>query len=289
MQKIGVIINTSSRTANKLDNKAIITTVNKYIPNAKIYLVKKSLNQTINKAIRDGCRVISAGGGDGTVSAVAAICARNKFVLGVIPLGTMNNFAKDIGIPTSIEDACKIIAQQKVKKIDYGTLNGDLFINNSSLGMYPRLVAEREKRENRQGKLLAYFTGVLSTLQKFRVLNLKIEYDDKQANIKTPLIFIGNNDYSFSERPFTRRKTLTGGKLSIHIIRYNRFGQLGVLKKMLTKRINQAHYYKTFHTKRILIDGGSSKVLIAKDGEVTAVKLPLEYKIEAKKLKIIVP
>lgn len=288
MQTVGVIINTSSRTASKLNQNDIVTTINKNMPKAKVYIVNKSVNHTINKVIKDGCEVLCAGGGDGTVSAVAAACIKNNLILAVIPLGTMNNFAKDIGMPTSLKEACKTIARQKIKKIDYATLNGDSFINNSSLGMYPRLVVEREKRENRYGKFLAYFAGIISTLQKFRIFNLQIEYDGKQLNIKTPLIFISNNDYSFSQQPFTRRPTLTGCQLSVHIIRYNHFGRLSVLRNVLTKRINQPHYYRTFHTKNISINGNISRVLIARDGEVAPVKLPLEYKIISKQLKVII-
>ena len=88
--------------------------------------------------------VVVAGGGDGTVNAVASELVGTGKILGVLPLGTLNHFAKDLCIPLDIESAVDVIAQETITQIDIGEVNGRYFLNNSSIGLYPQIVQERE-------------------------------------------------------------------------------------------------------------------------------------------------
>jgi diacylglycerol kinase family enzyme len=109
-----------------------------------------SLPSLAEQACAAGGLVVS-GGGDGTIAAVAAALVGKDAVLGVLPMGTLNHFAKDLGIPLELEKAVQTLFTGKVARVDVGEVNGRVFLNNSSIGFYPRLVQERE-RQQRQGR-----------------------------------------------------------------------------------------------------------------------------------------
>ena len=289
MVKIGVILNLSARKASKIDTDEIIAIIKRELPDAKIYTIKESFERTVQKAIRDGCKVLCAGGGDGTVSGIAARCVKKNLVLGVLPLGTMNNFSKDLGIPQDVTKACKIIARFKINKVDYATVNNELFLNNSSVGAYARYVIEREGQQKAHGKISAYFTSLIATVDKIGLLDVRLQYNNNSQSVKTPIIFISNNDYNINEKHFIRRKTLSSGELNVHILTLPKDNiMLNTLKHIITPNKTPIRY-KSFHTKKLIIDTPNSKISIAKDGEIISTKLPLTYKIHSKKLSVIVP
>lgn len=285
MKKIGIILNLSARRASQLDVNDIYKTIDKTLPDATIYKVEGNIQDSVDLAIKDGCNVLCGGGGDGTVSAVASTCAKQKIALGILPLGTLNNFSKDVGISQSLKSACKIIKSHKTKDIDYATVNNQLFLNNSSVGAYAKFVRERERYQDSHGKMLAYLIGLLSYLPKFKTLNLTLEYDGKKQMVQTPMIFVGNNHYSITQKPFMRRNTLSGGELSVHILK--RSHKHSIKNLFLLNKLK--HNYTIITTKNITINADAQKVTIAKDGEIIPAKLPLRYEIHHKALKIIVP
>lgn len=287
-KKIGVILNMSARTASKLDSNEVQKTIKRQLPKAKLYIIKSSFTSAVNRAVRDGCTVLCAGGGDGTVSGVATACVKHNLVLGVIPLGTMNNFSKDLGIPQDLAEACKIVKQNKVKKVDYATVNNDLFINNSSLGVYTKYVRQRESHQKVLGKIPAYLTSLISTIANFSILDVTLKYDGKAHSFKTPMIFVSNNDYGIDQKLTVRRKTLNSGKLAVNILIHG--GLRGIIDsiKGLFKPKKFATRYKSFHTEELTINATNTKIAVAKDGEIITTKLPLVYKIHKNRLSVIV-
>src|SRR4051812_49788191 len=99
----------------------------------------------MKQAVQDGCEALVAGGGDGTINTAASQLVDGDIPLGVIPLGTLNHFAKDLGIPLELEGAAKVVLDGSVCRVDVGEVNGRVFLNNSSLGMYPAIVRLRDR------------------------------------------------------------------------------------------------------------------------------------------------
>ncbi|HZI88057.1 MAG TPA: diacylglycerol kinase family protein, partial [Pyrinomonadaceae bacterium] len=99
------------------------------------------------RAARMQTDIIVAGGGDGTINAVASELVGTDKAFGVLPLGTLNHFAKDLNIPVDIEAAVRTIVSGHTTRVDVAQVNDRIFLNNSSLGLYPRLVHEREKQQ----------------------------------------------------------------------------------------------------------------------------------------------
>ncbi|MEO6016618.1 MAG: diacylglycerol kinase family protein, partial [Polaromonas sp.] len=149
------------------------------------------------QATGDGVPVVVAGGGDGTINAVASVVAGSRSVMGVLPLGTLNHFARDLKIPLDLDEAVRVIAEGHTGKVDTGEVNGKLFLNNSSLGLYPDTVRHREQQQRRlgRGKWLAFFWAALTVLKRYPFLNATITLDGQAYHRRTPFIFIGNNPY----------------------------------------------------------------------------------------------
>src|SRR5690349_18840321 len=109
--------------------------------------VKQVQGQDLPAAAREAALsdadVVVMGGGDGTMSAGAGALAGTGKVMGVLPLGTLNHFARDLGVPTAIEEAVRTVAAGVVREIDVGEANGRVFVNNSSIGIYPAVVSLR--------------------------------------------------------------------------------------------------------------------------------------------------
>ena len=104
----------------------------------------QDIAQVVQQCIAQGAPLIVAGGGDGTINAVAMELLGTDTTLGVLPLGTLNHFARDLGIPFDLTEAVGIIARGQSTAVDAGEVNGKVFLNNSSMGLYPRIVSDRE-------------------------------------------------------------------------------------------------------------------------------------------------
>jgi diacylglycerol kinase family enzyme len=157
---------------------------------------------------------IVVGGGDGTVGAAAAVAMRRGLVLGVWPLGTRNHLARDLGVPLDPEASLKWLAGASVRRIDLGEVNGRIFINNVSVGLYPSLVRAREKAAVRVPwrKTLATPVALAQALRRYRLMHLRLQVGDRKIHRLTPFLFVGNNAYS-DLRADAKRKALDGGRL----------------------------------------------------------------------------
>src|SRR6185503_11351427 len=126
-------------------------------------------------AVCRGSDVVVAGGGDGTVSTAAGALAGTGVPLGVLPLGTLNHFAKDLGIPLDLGDAARVIVAGWTQTVDVGEVNGRLFVNNASVGMYARLIAERAAMQRiGRGKWVAHGLATLRVFRRYQRLRVEV-------------------------------------------------------------------------------------------------------------------
>ena len=132
------------------------------------------LTQAVEAAIAKGAKRVAAVGGDGTISSAAAAVARTDVELIVIPAGTFNHFARDNGIPTDLDEACALANSRQIKYVDVAWVNGRLFLNTSSVGVYANFVRVRERLEPRFGYWLSTAFSIVRTfarVQPFRIWN----------------------------------------------------------------------------------------------------------------------
>jgi len=234
---------------------------------------------------------IVAGGGDGTISTVANEVAKAGKILGVLPLGTLNNFSKDLGIPQTLPEAVRTIASGEVKTIDLAEVNGRIFINNSSIGLYPKIVLKRvEHQRLGRGKWNATFWA---TLQMFRLspfLKVRIELNGRTFLRKTPFVFVGNNEYEMDLYNIGRRISMDDAELSVYFLhRGGRWGVTLLLFHTLFGRLRQWKDFEEVSTDEVTIQTRRKKLHVALDGEVREMRTPLIYRTLPKALKVIVP
>jgi diacylglycerol kinase family enzyme len=143
-----------------------------------------------------GDPLLVVGGGDGTISAAASAIVGTETRLGILPLGTLNHFARDLGIPTDLDEAAKLIAADSDRRVDVAEMNGRIFINNSAIGLYPLMVIDRDLQRKRFGrsKKLAMIVASFRTLARFGHQRLTLTVNDEKERIETPLLFVGNTD-----------------------------------------------------------------------------------------------
>jgi YegS/Rv2252/BmrU family lipid kinase len=237
--------------------------------------------------------LLIVGGGDGTISAAAAALAGTDTKLAVLPLGTLNHFARDLGIPNDLNEAARIIAAGHERRVDLGEMNGRIFVNNSAVGLYPLMVIDRDLQRRRLGrsKRLAMIVASVRTLARFghRRLTLTVN-DEEAARIDTPLLFVGNNDYRIDIGSAGTRESLEDGELSVFVMRKKtRASFIAASVRAFLNRARPDDMVRIEGVQRLRVSSSRSQLAVSLDGEVVSTETPLDYRIRAKALRVIGP
>jgi diacylglycerol kinase family enzyme len=240
--------------------------------------------------------IVVAGGGDGTVATIAARLVDADIALGVLPLGTRNHFARDLGIPLSLEDAVRVVVDGVHARVDAGELlTGDathVFVNNSSLGLYPRIVNTRDATQRRVhiGKWPALVRATWQALRDSHGFDLRLEIDGKILQRRTPFVFVGNNRYALQGFAAGSRPRLDAGVLSVYVLRPQTLtGYLRLGLRVLLGRVSPDEDFEAFTARELLVESSRTQVEVALDGEVAMLATPLRYRIRHHALQVLVP
>jgi len=247
---------------------------------------------TARRALEEGARLVAAGGGDGTINAVASVMAGSGVPFGVLPLGTLNHFAKDLGIPLDLDAAVRNLATGRPAQVDVGEVNGRIFLNNSSLGLYPDIVRDREKQQRRlgRGKWPAAAWAALAALRRYPFLSMRLLVNGEKLARRTPFVFIGNNAYTMEGLSIGERARLDEGVLSLYVAqRPTRFGLLRFAFDALRGRLGQERDFDVLHAPEFDIETHRKRLRVATDGEVTVMTPPLRYRMRPGALTVLVP
>lgn len=290
---IEIIINDGSGVGNKEDTlKLLEETFQARGLKANIKLAKsgEDILELAEKARHSSSQIIVAGGGDGTINAVASVLAGTDKILGVLPLGTLNHFAKDMLIPLDLEGAVRNLLEGHVVKVDVGKVNDRVFINNSSLGLYPHLVHQREKKQRKGlSKWTAFLWAFFIVLRRYPLMRVRLEVDGQEFVHRTPFVFIGNNEYTFSFFDIGSRSCLDGGRLSLYIAPFTgRFGLFRLGLRAFFGKLNEATDFTILCVREVWVDT-RRKIPVATDGEIFVMDSPLHYKIQPAALRVLVP
>lgn len=235
--------------------------------------------------------LVAAGGGDGTVSAVAAALVDSDVPLGVLPMGTLNHFAKDLGIPLDLEGAVRTLFTGSQTRVDVGEVNGRVFLNNSSVGLYPQIVREREREQQHgRSKWVAFAHATAHVLRRGITLHVGVEDDCGGARVlDTPFLFVGNNPYEITGLEIGKRARLDCGTLWLCAAPYaSRANLLYLVIGALLGRVSSADLTRRDVTE-VLIRTRRRRLHVATDGEVTLMQTPLHYRIRPGALRVVVP
>ena len=238
-----------------------------------------------------GAPLVVAGGGDGTINAVASALAGSGTHLGVLPLGTLNHFAKDLKIPLDLDAAVANAVRGAPQLVDVGEVNGRIFLNNSSLGIYPDIVRDREQQQRHfgRGKWHAFGRAMFAALRRFPFMNVRLIINGDEHLRRTPFVFIGNNEY-LQGLTMGGRDRLDSGKLCLYVAQKpTRLALLRYAARALLGKLAQARDFDVLSAPELVIETRHRKLRVATDGEVTMMTPPLCYRSRASALSVIVP
>jgi len=291
--KASIIINKKSGNEKSEDTPSILRrTFKKLDIEIEIYEVtEKDIHDKTRTAIGSDSDIIIAAGGDGTISTVAEEMLDIDKPLGILPAGTFNHFAKDLNIPLDLDDAAIVISKGRTRQIDVAEVNGRIFVNNSSVGLYPKSVKVRKHITERLGgsKWIAMVIAALAVFTRFPLFNIRLTTPKESFIRKTPFVFIGNNEYKIDLLNLGKRESLTSGKLSLYTAHIS--GRMGALKIAFMALINMLKpgYFDIHFLEELVLESKRKVVHVSLDGEIFKMRPPLKYRIRPGELKVIVP
>ena len=224
--------------------------------------------------------VVVAAGGDGTVNAVAAATAGKGLPMGVLPAGTLNHFARDLGLPLEIDEAVDVLAKQQVSRVDAAEVNGRVFVNNSSLGFYPAMVTERERMKKvGLNKWLSLTLATLRAYVRFRRVVVRVNVGGVERKCITPFVFIGNNEYALSGTQLGTREHIDRGTLYLYLAPgLTRWGALRLTIAALEGKVKEMPNFEQICVPEFTVDVRKKTTRVSLDGEVVKLRGALRYR-----------
>ena len=294
VRKVQVIINVRSGTPDK---EATAERVSEYLASrgvrARVDLVRSpdDLPEAAASAAASDADIVVAGGGDGTIATIASAVLDTPKVLGVLPLGTFNYFAQRIGVPLDIDAALEVIATGTTEKtMSVGEVNGRVFLNNSSIGLYPAVLKQRETTYRRVGRsqAAAYLSVAFVLIQPPAFLNLQLTADGVPIVRRTPLLFVGVNPHQMETFGIPGYECLEDGRLAIYVTRPLNVAQLWRLAlRGFFRGLHGAGELEILCSREVHVTLRRRRVRVAMDGEVARLRSPLRYRLRANALRVL--
>ena len=196
-------------------------------------------------------------------------------------MGTLNHFAKDLGLPLDLVEAVHVAARGTVRRVDVGQVNGRVFLNNSSIGVYPKVVELRRRWESTGlGKWVAALWASLVVLRRRPFMGVRIRTADETVVRLTPFVFVGNNEYRMVGLQAASRESLTGGRLALYVMHASLRRSLLLLAwEVLWRGVEQVRELELFLVSEATIETRRRHLQVSLDGEVILLASPLEYRI----------
>lgn len=256
------------------------------------------LADTAAQAVRDAKAqngVVVGAGGDGTLCAVAGAVLGSGCPFAVLPRGTFNYFSRDHGVPSDPAESIALLLSARAHPVQVGFVNDRMFLVNASLGLYPKLLEDRElyKQQFGRSRLIALWSAAVTLLRRHRHLRLHIEHDGTMQEIRTSTLFVGNNRLQLEQIGMAEAPLLERGLLAAIAPRaVGRLAQIGITLRGATGRMSDADNVVSFAFKHITVTHPSKRrrlVKIATDGEVTWMNMPLDFRIAPEPLYLLKP
>lgn len=253
----------------------------------------EELEQHVRRATQEHARAVVVAGGDGTINTFAQALAGSNVPLGIIPAGTFNYVARNFGIPEEAEQAVRLIAAQHAVSIDAPNVNGYVFLNNASLGLYAAAIQQRERQQARFGRhrWVAFAAAVYAVMRPGRLLDIDVESDGQRRHFRTHILFVGNNARQLEDYNLKGADCLARGQLVFHIAKpHTRRGLLWLALRLLAGVTTQANELESFCASQLTISARRRRSLrVVLDGELVRLALPLRFSIQRSALRLIVP
>jgi diacylglycerol kinase family enzyme len=231
---------------------------------------------------------VVVGGGDGTLGCAAGVLANSPTALAILPLGTRNHLARQLGIPLDLDEAVDVAVGGQRRRIDLGAAGQKVFINNASFGIYTRFVRHRDRRKG--PKWLGTVPAAWHVMRHMRAQYFALAIDGQRRSIVTPLLFVGNNHYSIEPGEFGDRDALDDGQLSLYAVAARRsFELVGfALRALVGLARPERDFVECASAAEVAIEG-QGWIEAALDGEPEWLPLPLALRSLPSALGVVTP
>jgi diacylglycerol kinase family enzyme len=250
------------------------------------------IDAAVRASLAEHPEAVIAGGGDGTISGVASVLAGTPTPMGVLPLGTLNHFARDAGIPTDLAKAVQTVVERHARRVDVAFVNDRIFINNASIGVYPSFVESREQfRAQGRSKWASLALATADVWRRDGEVAIRMQDDHTRVVARTPFVFVGNNEYQVEGFKLGARTRLDGGRLYAYYARRVRTRELPKLfaRSVFGLALHQ-HGLESMSGSELWIDTPFMPTVdVACDGEVVALDPPLHYRAWPAALWLLAP
>ncbi len=239
----------------------------------------------------EGAKTLAVAGGDGSVAAVAGVAVERELPLVVVPTGTLNHFARDLGLdlahPLGAMDA--FASSHHERRVDVGRINGRLFLNNVSLGVYAEMLREPGYRGGKLRAAQSKLQALFSDPQLRRALRIT---PPEEAQLESVVaVVVSNNPYEFARWDgFGQRQRLDSGTLQISLLDVSALDELErLLAGTLLGAIQLRPALRYWTAERLEMGVPGEEVRAGVDGEPVTFQAPLRFSVEPGALRVLVP
>lgn len=239
--------------------------------------------------------VVVAAGGDGTLNAVAQIALASDTKFGVIPQGTFNYFGRTHGISSDAAEAARGLLSARVQPVQVGLVNGNVFLVNASLGLYPQSLEDREEQKQRHGRhrLVAAWAGLVTVFRDYQPMLINLQHEGRTHELRTLTLFVGNNRLQLEQLGIDESRAVEDGKLAAIVLApVSTPTLLGLVARGAMGKLGEARGVRHFSFTSITVKPSSravSRIKIATDGETKWMRTPIEFKVAPKQLLLLKP
>jgi YegS/Rv2252/BmrU family lipid kinase len=252
----------------------------------------KDLVAALENAEKTDADVVLAGGGDGTISAAAATLMDSNKALAILPAGTMNLFARSLGIPLSLDEAVSELASGSVRKVDIASANGRPFVHQFSVGMHARLIDLRSKMEfaSRLGKIRASVKAAWETIRSPKAIDVTLVLDNAEIEVRATAIGISNNLFGEGHLPYAEKPD--GGILGIYVtVSRQRREIMWLLLNMVLGKWRDNRQVEIYQSKSVtlIVKSRRNSLKSAIDGELCRLSRETSINIHPGALRVLSP
>lgn len=239
--------------------------------------------------------ILVAVGGDGTINGAAQAALLQGCPLGVIAQGTFNLFAREHGLPLDVAEATRALLQSRPEPVQVGIVNERVFLVNASVGLYPKLLADREQAKDKLGRRrwIAAASGLVSLLEWRLQLVLDADLDGQLARLRTPSLFVCNNKVQLERLGIDEAVVaqVGAGRMAGLLARPLSFaGKLALVFRAIAGTLGEARDVDNFTLRSLTVTARHARKLkVATDGEVQWMQLPLRFAVAPQPLQVMLP
>lgn len=251
-----------------------------------------TVNKDARRLIDEKPDALIVAGGDGTVRSVAEQLMHRDVPLGVLPAGTMNVLARDLGVPDRIEPALDALLEAPVHKIDVATVNGTAFLCSSALAIVPHLGRVRERARNKRGwAVIRLLVHGFRIVRRYPRVRLTLVVDGYEHHVRTKAIVVSNNPLSTEPAPMPGRERIDTGQLVAYVTRDRTdWDLLAIVAKVLDGSWQGDPRVRTYRGKTIEVHSPKLQLTsVMSAGETDQLTMPLRYAIEPQALAVLAP